>query len=522
MFPGRIIADRYRVLRVLGRGGMGVVSEAEALATGQHVAIKFLREDVGSDVQPGARFLREAKLATRLTSPHVCKVTEIGEWELGPYLVMDLLEGRSLSAILEDKVAISWQQVVRIAHEACHALGEAHRRGIVHRDVKPGNVFIAKHSDGGTLTKMLDFGVAKIPGSVVTSHGDRSLTDTSTLLGTPSYVSPEQLMNSKLVDARADIWAVGVLLYEMLGGRLPFSSPLVPKLLVMIARDEPPSLSTLAPGIPPELVLIVHRCLRKHPDARFDDAMALRQALDPWLDQTPDLLEPLLLCPSKQISLGPSGPPATMPPLCEATQAEPSNSEVVRTTEEAKAKARGTLEQRRRLRVRYLLVGAGLGVIGAIAYLVTGKPFESSNKRPEAASVTSTLTSKTVQQHSILILVDPAQSRLEFDGRHLPDNPAHLTGPDDGDSHQLVISSPGYRTEIRTLRFDNDQQLSLSLTKENVSAPMGPPDATKSSPDATKGPSNASTQSSRSAPRPRVAPTTGASRTRQLDTDNPF
>lgn len=534
MFPGRLIADRYRVLRVLGRGGMGVVSEVEAIATGQRFAIKFLRDDVGSDVQPSARFLREAKLATRLTSPHVCRVTEIGEWELGPYLVMDLLEGRSLSAILEDKVAISWQQTVRIAYEACNALGEAHQRGIVHRDVKPGNIFIAKHPDGQAMTKVLDFGVAKIPGSVVTTHGDRSLTDASTLLGTPSYVSPEQLMNSKLVDARADIWAIGVLMYEMLSGRLPFASPLVPKLLVMIARDEPAPLSTLAPAVPSHVVEIVHRCLRKLPDERFDDALTLAQALDPWLDRTPDLLAPLLVYPSKQISLGPSGPPVTMPPLCEATQAEPSNSERVLAAKEAEPNQLELIEQRRRLRVRYLLVGAGLGLMGAVVYFVARAAFDLHGQSVDSSSATPA-SSESVAHHSILILVDPAQSRLQLDGRHVPEHPAQLTGADDGETHQLVISSPGYRTEVRTLRFDKDQQLSLSLIKESPSTPLSSSDAAKdpsqaakassevkTSLDAAKSSSVDSSHRARSTPPPRVTPNTGATRTRQLDTDNPF
>ncbi|HEY5960803.1 MAG TPA: serine/threonine-protein kinase [Polyangiaceae bacterium] len=294
MFPGRTINDRYRVLRVLGRGGMGVVCEVESLETLERFAIKFLRQDVETDMQPNARFLREAKLATHLRSPHSCRIISVGEWELGPYIVMELLSGCALSALLEGGRKLTWMQAIRITHEICNALSEAHHLNIVHRDIKPGNVFLANVTEHHVVTKVLDFGVAKIPASVVTHHGERSLTDASTVIGTPSYVAPEQLMNSKLVDARADIWAVGVMLYEMLAGQLPFSSPLVPKLLLMIARDQPPSLLDIVPEIPPEIVTIVECCLQKDPGRRYCDAERLAAALEPWLNRAPDLLVELV------------------------------------------------------------------------------------------------------------------------------------------------------------------------------------------------------------------------------------
>lgn len=512
MFPGRIVANRYRVLRVLGRGGMGVVSEAESLATGEHFAIKFLREDVESDMEPSARFLREAKLAARLTSSHTCRVTEIGEWELGPFLVMELLQGRSLAAVLEDKLTITWQQCVRIAWEMCDALAEAHARGIVHRDVKASNVFLANLLNGSITTKVLDFGVAKIPKSVVTAYGERSLTDASTMLGTPSYVAPEQLMNSKLVDARADVWSTGVLMYEMLSGRLPFVSQLVPKLLVMIAREQPPPLATVAPDVPSELIQIVHRCLEKEPNCRYEHAGTLATALSPLLEASTDLLQPLLVSRPNKISLGP-----TLPPPCEETRATPSkardrdslNPHTARTPDPKWQKPK------RRSRWHFIAAGSGIGAIAALVYLLaSGAPAKvnpAGNGSAGAASVASTQSQP--QAHQLLILVDPAQSRIELDGTAIGGSPSRISGADDGVNHRLMVSAPGYLTLERLVRFNVDQQLSLFLSPIEAPPFPDPSSVTERQLAAPKRGSPA-TKSTASNPKP-VVP-------RRLDTDNPF
>ena len=453
MFPGHIIANRYRVLRVLGRGGMGVVSEVESIDDGEHFAIKFLREDVESDMQPNARFLREAKLALRLQSPHACRVLSIGEWELGPYIVMELLEGRSLNGILERGRKLEWKQAVRIAHEMCEALAEAHHLRIVHRDVKPGNVYLAR-SGGRVITKMLDFGVAKIPASVVTKHGEPSLTDASTLLGTPSYVAPEQLINSKLVDARADVWAVGVMLYEMLSGQLPFSSPLVPKLLVMIAREEPVPLGPLVTEVPLGLVQVVERCLQKDPFRRFEDAGALACALEPWVDDGDDLLVPLLRIPSLRPSFRPSDIPISDPPHAGVPARRSSDSLGPQTTANLGKRAHS-----RRTRLRYVASGVLVGLLGTCLHF-------ANLPQPAPTNVALSMPANpppSANVHHTWIVVEPPGARIEFDGVVIDQNPAQISRTDDGRSHELVVSADGYLTARHAFRFNADQRLTIAL-----------------------------------------------------------
>jgi eukaryotic-like serine/threonine-protein kinase len=503
LFPGRVIANRYRVVRVLGRGGMGVVSEVEQLDTGEHFAIKFLREDVDSDMQPNARFLREAKLATRLKSPHTCRVVTIGEWELGPYIVMELLEGRPLSTILERGRRLEVAQAARIAYEMCVALTEAHELGIVHRDVKPGNVYLAKGPTATVTTKVLDFGVAKIPSSVVTRHGEHSLTDASTLLGTPSYVAPEQLINSKLVDPRADVWAVGVMLYEMLAGQLPFSSPLIPKLLVMIAREEPAPLATLVPELPQGLVEVVHRCLLKDPSQRCANAGTLAQALLPWLDNSDALLVPLLRMPTTRPSLRPSElPPSKPAPLGSCA---PGNSDSLgpHTTSHL-----GKHLRLRAARVRYAVAGALLGMLAAGGYLWGHSPATP----PSAPAIAPAKVSASSPTRQLLLLADPLHARIELDGAAVKANPANLTIVDDGQPHQLVISAPGFITERRTLHFDVNHHLTVFLRPEPMNAQR--PAATF--PQKVRVPAGPARSTATATPAPKEG------KMRQLDRLNPF
>lgn len=378
MFPGRIVADKYRILRVLGRGGMGVVTEAERLDTGEHVAIKFLRDDIESDMQPIARFAREARLATKLQSLHTCKIFGVDESAYGPFIVMELLDGRPLNAVVAPGYPLSWPQAVRIAYEACVALGEAHAHGIVHRDIKPGNVFLAWSSQQRAITKVLDFGVAKIPAQAITYGGGPSLTDAALMLGTPAYVAPEQLNNSKHVDARADVWALGILLYEMLAGRVPFTSPHVPKLLVMIAREAPPALTALVPELPVELAQIVHRCLCKDPALRFPEAAALSTALLPWLDEQPDLLDPLLRMASlRPLRLISSVPPPTPNDILAITSVHERPAELAHPDSLGPHTTAGLARPppKRFHRARAILLGSTLGLLASIlAIALFSKP----------------------------------------------------------------------------------------------------------------------------------------------------
>jgi serine/threonine-protein kinase len=490
---------------------MGVVCEVESLQTSEHFAIKFLRQDVETDMHPNARFLREAKLATRLCSPHSCRVVCVGEWELGPYIVMELLSGCALSALLDGGRQLAWNAAVRITYEICDALSEAHQLNIVHRDIKPGNIFLAKQPDHLVATKVLDFGVAKIPTTVVTQHGERSLTDASTVIGTPSYVAPEQLMNSKQVDARADIWAVGVMLYEMLAGQLPFHSPLVPKLLLMIARDEPPPLLNIVPLVPTEVVHIVERCLAKDPSLRYENAEQLAKALEPWLDPRPDLLVELVPQasePKLDLHLNASDYPDQDHTDGSTVHRKSTDSLGPHTTAGFPKQRRWTLAS-----LKTVSAGALLGALVALSYYVIPKPrpAPSETTTQAAAASNSARAANEGESRRLLIQASPTHATLLLDGVALPMNPFVSTRHDDGHEHALSVEAPGFVREERSLRFDRDQTLTIVLRPIPATLPSEPPARKQSN-------------SSRSVRSPRELPVRNSPRppAHSLDPNNPF
>jgi serine/threonine-protein kinase len=281
--PGTIVGGRYRVERKLGSGGMGWVVVATHLHLEQRVAIKFLHaEQAAAFPEAVARFLREAKAAARIQSDHVARVSDFGTLDDGaPYLVMEYLEGNDLDSLLQARGALPVGQAVEYVLQACEGLAEAHAAGIVHRDLKPANLFLARRSDGSSRIKLLDFGISKLdvlPGSAP----EGNLTSTKTLMGSPLYMAPEQLRSLKQVDRRADIWSMGIILYELLSGHSPFTADTLPEVCARIMTEPPPDLRGRAPRVPEALAAVVGRCLEKEPARRFGDVAALAQALAPF------------------------------------------------------------------------------------------------------------------------------------------------------------------------------------------------------------------------------------------------
>src|SRR5215831_21397407 len=208
---GEVLANKYRVLEGLGAGGMGVVLLVEHMELGQRMAIKMMRPDAVGDVGAVTRFLREARAAAGLESEHVVRIFDVGTLESGvPYMVMELLRGEDLSRVLHANGPLPISEAVDYVLQACHAIAEAHGLGIVHRDLKPSNLFLTRRSDGSPLIKVLDFGVSKI----AAAEGRNDLTCSNAVLGSPVYMSPEQAKNARSVDARADVWSLGVILHH--------------------------------------------------------------------------------------------------------------------------------------------------------------------------------------------------------------------------------------------------------------------------------------------------------------------
>ncbi|RYE82828.1 MAG: serine/threonine protein kinase, partial [Myxococcales bacterium] len=275
-----LIAGRYEIESQLGSGGMGVVVAARDTKLGHRVALKMLHPQGLERPDLVARFHREARAAAALQSDHAARVLDSGVAEDGrPYTVMELLEGEDLSDALARRGPFPIEEAALMIMQACDAIGEAHDKGIIHRDLKPANLFLARRPSGAVAVKVLDFGISK---SLETTPGAVTLTADSSMLGSPVYMSPEQLRSAQSVDARTDIYSLSVTLYELLVGRPPFYSDAVPELCAMILKDEPVPPGVARPGLPDALGEVVLRGLSRDRERRFASARELSEALRPF------------------------------------------------------------------------------------------------------------------------------------------------------------------------------------------------------------------------------------------------
>jgi serine/threonine-protein kinase len=277
--PGFVVGGKYRVERVLGTGGMAVVVEATHVTLGRRVAIKVLQGDSSRAADVASRFHREAQIAAQLPGEHIARVSDVGITEAGePYLVMELLVGRDLDAELRARGALPVTEAVDYLLQACEGVAEAHAAGLVHRDLKPGNLFLTRRRDGTPVIKVLDFGISKAaPG-----QGDQSLTKTTSTFGTPLYMSPEQVQSAKHVDGRSDQHALGAILYALLTGSPPYQGESLTALAVIIATQAPRPIREQRAEIPPPLEAAVFRALAKSPAHRFPDLAGFAAAIAPF------------------------------------------------------------------------------------------------------------------------------------------------------------------------------------------------------------------------------------------------
>ncbi len=275
---GTMLAGKYRVDGILGAGGMGIVVAATHEELEQRVAIKFLLAGGVTNADLVNRFVREGKSASRLKSEHVAKVIDVGRLEDGaPYIVMEYLEGDDLGALLRRDGPFPVDLAARYVLQAIEAIAEAHAAKIIHRDLKPANLFLTRRVNGDPLVKVLDFGVSK---ALDGTH--MALTRSQSLLGSPLYMSPEQMRSSKNVDTRADIWSLGVILYELLTGRYPFESETVPGLVFQVTMQDPTPPREHRPEIPPDIEAVILRCLSKSAEGRYANVAELAHALEPY------------------------------------------------------------------------------------------------------------------------------------------------------------------------------------------------------------------------------------------------
>ncbi|RLB65791.1 MAG: serine/threonine protein kinase [Deltaproteobacteria bacterium] len=399
---GDLLADKYRVHRVLGSGGMGVVVAAVHLDLGEMRAIKLLLPEHGSSAETVERFMREARAVARLRNAHVARVYDVGRLATAePYIVMEYLEGEDLKALQKLR---GWPFAVEeAASHIMHALegiAEAHAVGIVHRDLKPSNLFLTEDADGQPSIKVLDFGISKVSAELAT--GSAEMTETNSMLGTPLFMSPEQMRSAKDVDRRTDIWSLGVILYKLLTGRTPFKGDGVTSICLDVIETKPVPPSTLNAQIPAAVEAIVLCCLEKNRDRRYQNALELATALAP------------LAGPQAQVSLRRierwhhSPPAATSAPTFSSLSARSSSAGVgavaletpgsgsgldpgaVRGADTAASWERSdTLAlASTRTRRRLAIAGASIGVVGLALVLVLalGAPPEGNRSADGSAA----------------------------------------------------------------------------------------------------------------------------------------
>ena len=335
MAIGDTVAGKYRVTRILAAGGMGVIAVAQHEALGQTVAIKLLAPEAMAAHHAVSRFLREARAAALIQSDHVARVFDCGTLPDGvPYMVMEFLPGHDLAEELKRRGPLPVGDAVDVLLQALEGVAEAHALGIVHRDLKPANLFLVERQGRPLFVKVLDFGISKFE-SGADAEVDDGLTATSTMLGSPRYMSPEQAQSSKHVDARTDVWSVGVVLYEILDGKSPFAGNTMGETIGRILLHKPPPIRDKRPDVPEGLEAVIDRCLQRDRDRRFRNVAELALALAPFgagrsrasVDRITSLLVEGRIgaagaaLPARLNVPEPTGP---MPPLSEPTVEEPT------------------------------------------------------------------------------------------------------------------------------------------------------------------------------------------------------
>ncbi|NMC71955.1 MAG: serine/threonine protein kinase, partial [Myxococcales bacterium] len=276
---GTVLANRYRIVRQIGQGGMGAVYEAEHLVIGRRVAIKALHPEFAHRSELVARFHREAQAASRIGHLNIVEVFDFGTDDRGaPFLVMEYLEGRSLAGALQSDGTFPVERSADVVGQTLGALDAAHAKGIIHRDLKPENIFLTDHGGRADFVKLLDFGISKFQ----TPAGEPKLTTTGVTLGTPYYMAPEQAAGDGELDHRVDVYAMGAVLYEALAGRPPYEGTNYNRLLAQILSSDPPPLREFRPDIPPELARVVHTAMARNRNERYPTAGAMLEALLPF------------------------------------------------------------------------------------------------------------------------------------------------------------------------------------------------------------------------------------------------
>jgi serine/threonine protein kinase len=333
---GQTLAEKYLIEQLIKRGGMGSVYRGKHVMMEKTVAVKVLRPSLAGDDVVVARFSREAKAASRISHPHAVSVTDFGEAENGVvFLVMEYLDGRTLKDIIRSEGPMALERAVEIVRQVSGALDAAHQQGVIHRDLKSDNIMLSQ-TNGGDWAKVLDFGIAKI--QQPEGARDHDITAANLVIGTPQYMSPEQCSQSGPIDARSDVYSLGVILFEMLAGRVPFTGESPTVIMMKQVGDDPPSVLDARPDLSASIDNLIKKALAKRPSERFQTAGALYDALTLAAAQTGAVTSKQVAPVADTVAITPVGL-ATVDDLDEETVVRP-REEVVRTAPEAQVFSR--------------------------------------------------------------------------------------------------------------------------------------------------------------------------------------
>jgi serine/threonine-protein kinase len=471
-YLGKTIDGRYLVERLLGEGGMGVVYAGRHKVIDKKVAIKVLRGEMAQDTELTERFLQEARAASAIGNPHIIDISDFGTLPDGStYFVMEMLEGKSLSNVISDnKGPLPVPRLCHIAKQIAQGLSAAHAAGIVHRDLKPDNVMLVSRGTEKDFVKVLDFGIAKV------GSGTKRMTRAGSVFGTPHYMSPEQAAGAT-VDLRTDIYALGVILYELASGKVPFDADNFMGILTQHMYKSPVPIRALVPevDVPPGLDAIVLKALTKKPEGRYqtmDEVVADLEKLDKGL--MPDAVQEMMA------RSGGFNVPAdyfrssAMPAPVPASPALP--------------KARWPL---------YAVIGAVATVLGVVAVVLARGGSSTANTLPTppattsvasvvppvpsvAASIAPLPSATAAPSHQVLVSVVPADATITRDGQNLGTSPVALM-LGDGEIASLVLTRKGYQT--KTVPVDPSQpKVTLKMDRDFGPAPVGGGGAAKKPP----------------------------------------
>lgn len=459
---GTVLDNKYELVALLGEGGMGAVYEAQHRLINRRLAVKFLHPQYANNDEVVTRFQREAQAAAKIGHENIIEITDMGTAsDDSPYIVMEYLEGADVKTVLETQGVQSVERTARIMVQALSALQAAHDANIIHRDLKPENIFLIHKSSNPDYVKLLDFGISKF--KELETDGQKALTQTGTVLGTPHYMSPEQARGEQNLSPRSDIYAMGVIMYQMLTGHLPFDAPNYNALLIKILTEDPPLPEILNPDLPEDIAETIKIAMARDSEDRFEDCDEFKSRLIPYVPGMADATGGLNLVSHRTAAVR-----RTM--SVTATPLEMTQS--------------GILPKKSKLP---LVLGAAAAVvlavvIGVVAMLSSQRDGDANIPSVGEQVVTPAVQptpgaasnpAMDVQQVKISVSAKPEAATITIDGATVS-NPYTGSFVKSTANRAIVVSAPGHVSVSEMVVFDKDQALSYGLEREVVDAEKKP------------------------------------------------